>query len=105
MRTICPVCGVEGLLQQRGNSKRIQHYTRCKDGKRTFTYHKIETNGNNTLETKTLRLSFNKGRMADGEGFEPSTPNLGGWCSLRGCRWLQHPIRAELLAHCLHLTK
>ena len=27
--------------------------------------------------------------MAGGEGFEPSTPNLGGWCS----------IRAELLAH------
>jgi hypothetical protein len=22
--------------------------------------------------------------MAGGEGFEPSTPNLGGWCSLRG---------------------
>ena len=27
--------------------------------------------------------------MAGGEGFEPSTPNLGGWCS----------IRTELLAH------
>ena len=22
--------------------------------------------------------------VAGGEGFEPSTPNLGGWCSLRG---------------------
>lgn len=21
--------------------------------------------------------------MAGGEGFEPSTPNLGGWCSIR----------------------
>jgi hypothetical protein len=27
--------------------------------------------------------------VAGGEGFEPSTPNLGGWCS----------IRTELLAH------
>jgi hypothetical protein len=38
--------------------------------------------------------------MAGGEGFEPSTPNLGGWCSLR-----PKPvdnglgIRTELLAH------
>ncbi len=31
--------------------------------------------------------------LAGGEGFEPSTPNLGGWCS----------IRTELLAHALLL--
>ena len=33
--------------------------------------------------------------MAGGEGFEPSTPNLGGWCS----------IRTELLAHSTKLRK
>jgi len=27
MRMNCPGCGLEGLLQQRGNSKRIQHYS------------------------------------------------------------------------------
>jgi hypothetical protein len=38
---------------------------------------------------KNFELSDKKLIMAGGEGFEPSTPNLGGWCS----------IRAELLAH------
>ena len=28
-------------------------------------------------------LGSKLGTMAGGEGFEPSTPNLGGWCSLR----------------------
>ncbi len=26
---------------------------------------------------------FLVGLVAGGEGFEPSTPNLGGWCSIR----------------------
>ncbi len=48
--------------------------------------------------------------MAGGEGFEPSTPNLGGWCSIRDESFRlstshlarardRTPIRAELLAH------
>jgi hypothetical protein len=36
------------------------------------------SNSLNNLEySSKLRL------MAGGEGFEPSTPNLGGWCSIR----------------------
>jgi post-segregation antitoxin (ccd killing protein) len=38
------------------------------------------------------KASFTKEGLAGGEGFEPSTPNLGGWCS----------IRTELLAHSVH---
>lgn len=98
MKTICPVCGEEECLQERGNSNRIQHYTKYHEGKRTFICHQMKTNGNNTLETKTLKLSFMNKLVADEEGFEPSTPNLGGWCSLRDCRLLQQPIRTELLA-------
>jgi hypothetical protein len=30
MKMICPVCGVEGTLQVRGNSKRVQHYVDVK---------------------------------------------------------------------------
>ena len=45
--------------------------------------------------------------MAGGEGFEPSTPNLGGWCSIReDIKTKREPlfaenssIRTELLAH------
>ncbi len=29
------------------------------------------------------KASFTKEGLAGGEGFEPSTPNLGGWCSIR----------------------
>jgi hypothetical protein len=36
-------------------------------------------NSSNNLET-----SYKSSLLAGGEGFEPSTPNLGGWCSLRG---------------------
>jgi hypothetical protein len=47
--------------------------------------------------------------MAGGEGFEPSTPNLGGWCSIREQSFrpgtspsssiqANCPIRTELLA-------
>ncbi len=83
MKTICPLCGVEGLLQQRGNSSRIQHYQGFKDGKRIYSYHKLEVNGSKMLEVKSLRFNRINGIMAGGEGFEPSTPNLGGWCSIR----------------------
>jgi hypothetical protein len=51
--------------------------------------------------------------MAGGEGFEPSTPNLGGWCSIRDESFSPStspfasardpPIRAELLAHSINL--
>src|SRR3990172_2646913 len=45
-------------------------------------------NSQNNLES-----GFKSRTVAGGEGFEPSTPNLGGWCS----------IRTELLAHSTNL--
>jgi hypothetical protein len=41
MKTKFPVCGSEGILEQRGNSQRVVHY-RYVDGKRVFTKHRIE---------------------------------------------------------------
>jgi riboflavin transporter FmnP len=44
-----------------------------------------------TKKSETGRARNGRGlSVAGGEGFEPSTPNLGGWCS----------IRTELLAQC-----
>jgi hypothetical protein len=37
-------------------------------------------NGSNNLSNSSSKLEL---RLAGGEGFEPSTPNLGGWCSIR----------------------
>ena len=40
--------------------------------------------GRNNRNLSLTGVSFSKEKpMAGGEGFEPSTPNLGGWCSLR----------------------
>jgi hypothetical protein len=58
-----------------------------------------------SIDQNNLESGF-KSRVAGGEGFEPSTPNLGGWCSIReDIKTLREPpfvemssIRAELLA-------
>ncbi len=84
MKVTCPICNMEGILEQRGNSQRVLHYKGFINGKRTYEKHTIQgVNGNNSLGIKSLVLGSNSRRVAGGEGFEPSTPNLGGWCSIR----------------------
>ena len=58
---------------------------------KTFENHLIHlmTQFSAVNSVNNFELSENGLEVAGGEGFEPSTPNLGGWCS----------IRAELLAH------
>jgi len=69
MKVKCPVCGIEGFLQIRGSSARIQHYKGFINGKRKYEYHKIpksllpsimEVNGSKNSEVKTLNLGFNQ---------------------------------------------
>jgi hypothetical protein len=58
MKFECPVCGIVGILQQRGNSNRVQHYQGFENGKRIYLYHKVEcmevngSNGSKLLEVK-----------------------------------------------------
>jgi hypothetical protein len=40
MKVLCPICHCEGILEKRGNSKRIIHYQYI-DGKRTFSKHTV----------------------------------------------------------------
>jgi hypothetical protein len=42
MKIQCPVCGLKGHLQVRGNSARVQHYKGYENGKRKYIWHKIE---------------------------------------------------------------
>ena len=106
-------CGREGLaqvfLRKDGNISyaRTRHYSHIDTvtKKPQFTYCKLEdlealktlllnrgislsvangqlgqtNNGSNNLPNSSHNLKL----MAGGEGFEPSTPNLGGWCSIR----------------------
>ena len=50
MKVECPVCGVEGILEQRGNSVRVVHY-RWADGKRIFSRHTVKVDGNGSKGT------------------------------------------------------
>jgi hypothetical protein len=61
LKILCPICGVEGVLQQRGNSYRIQHYQGFKNGKRNYQYHKVssmEVNGSKNMEVNNKDSSF-----------------------------------------------
>ncbi len=39
MKAICPVCNVEGSMEQRGSSIRFRHYIGFENGKRKYCYH------------------------------------------------------------------
>ena len=76
MKVECPVCHVEGLLQQRGNSYRVQHYQGFENGKRTYLYHKIdrmEVNGSKLVEVKSGKNELILKIVAPPKGLEPLT--------------------------------
>ena len=50
LTVLCPVCGVEGILEQRGNSARVVHYEWV-DDRRVFTRHTIKADGNSSMGT------------------------------------------------------
>jgi hypothetical protein len=87
MKVECSQCGEIGILETRGSSQRVLHYRGFVNGKRVYEKHAFTpNNGNNgskSLGIKSRDLSPNGRKLAGEEGFEPSTPNLGGWCSLR----------------------
>ena len=115
VRFPCEVCSklasIQVFFNKSGTAKysRARHYSGILNGKPQFEYHQqslqyIERKLSElpkgeaeighigqhiSIDLKQPALSPKLSSMAGGEGFEPSTPNLGGWCS----------IRTELLAH------
>ena len=105
----CEVCSKLASIQVFYNKSgaikyaRARHYTGQLNGKPQFEYHQqslqyierklcempivkteighIGQKVNDDLEKPELSSKLRI--MAGGEGFEPSTPNLGGWCSIR----------------------
>jgi len=59
MKIGCPICGNVGILEQRGNSQRVVHYSYV-DGKRVFTKHKIEKDTLGTMGTMGTILGTEK---------------------------------------------
>jgi hypothetical protein len=82
MKIECPTCHNIGVLQQRGSSKRIQHYVGFQEGKRVYSYHKLEvnfgSNGSKLLEVKQPIIRPKMEIEAGGKGFEPLTLSLEG---------------------------
>jgi hypothetical protein len=123
----CEECGnlasIQIFYNKNGAIKyaRARHYIGREKGKPKFEYHqqsleyiqrKLRESGkeiiilgqvgqSTILKNDDLEKSkaSPKSTMAGGEGFEPSTPNLGGWCSLRLKPDYGLGIRTELLAH------
>ena len=86
MKVECPVCHVQGVLQQRGKSSRIQHYVGFQNGKRVYLYHKtvgMEVNGSkngskcvNNVEVKKTESALScrkETKKAPPKGLEPLT--------------------------------
>jgi hypothetical protein len=62
LKVLCPVCGVEGILEQRGNSARILHYRGFFDGKRMHERHAVKM-GVNDGSNGSKQMGINKGGM------------------------------------------
>ncbi len=93
MKVECPVCHVLGVLQQRGNSSRVQHYVSFKDGKRVYLYHKVEamevndgSNGSKSMEVNKACNSALLVNVAPPIGLEPMTD----WLTASRSTWLSY---------------
>ncbi len=82
MKIECPVCHVEGILEQRGNSSRVIHYQYVND-KRIFVKHALSMMGTdgNSMGTAETVSSFKSTNEAGSTGVEPATPGLKVRCS------------------------
>ena len=102
MKVKCEVCGNQGQLQHLSeNYYRVKHYLGSVNGRLRFEYHKqsleyikrvLDTQEEHKdidpIDQKNIDPNIQESKlfsrtMAGGVGFEPTTPNLGGWCSIR----------------------
>ena len=59
MKIDCPICHVQGILEQRGNSQRVLHYRGFVDGKRLYERHPLGVNGNNGNKSLGINKAIN----------------------------------------------
>jgi len=88
MKMVCPVCGKEGFVQQRGNSCRIGHYVGFRNGVSIIEWHNVvasslvKTDGKDGKELMVKDkvdlgvFGVNSHYMEPRAGFEPATPAL-----------------------------
>ncbi len=62
MKVECPICGIQGFIEQRGNSYRIKHYVGFNGNQGKYLIHTVSKeftnnlgiNGNQNMGIKTL---------------------------------------------------
>ena len=86
MKVKCPICGIEGHLQVRGNSARVGHYQGYSGRTRIVKWHRVDkdtlshlvNSGNQTMENGNKNVVIKKAnlgsKMVRGVGFEPTNP-------------------------------
>jgi len=87
MKVKCPVCGIEGCLEQRGSNYRIKHYVGYSGNQRKYVIHSVGKdlvhnlgiNGNQSLGINEPDLGLNCRNVVGSLGFEPRIANAPGW--------------------------
>ena len=78
LKVKCPICGIEGFLEQRGNNCRIKHYVGYDGNQRKYLMHAI---GKDCFDT--VGISAENGNQYMGINLKDSSLNSE---SKRGCR-------------------
>ena len=77
MKIECPICGVIGILEVRGQSQRVLHYKGFVDGKRVYEKHPVMgvngSNGNKSLGVNRAANGILSENGAPPKGLEPLT--------------------------------
>jgi hypothetical protein len=62
MKVLCPICNMQGILEIRGNSKRVLHYKGFLNNKRIYEKHLLGISplGINSTETGNKSMGINK---------------------------------------------
>jgi hypothetical protein len=71
LKAKCPICGIEGFLEQRGNKYRIKHYAGYVGNQRMYLIHSVSKEFNPTLGINKPELSLN-----ECEGWDSNPQNL-----------------------------
>jgi hypothetical protein len=59
MKALCPICGIEGFLEQRGSNARIKHYQGFSGQQRIYSCHTVTMEQLNSSESIGNQLGIN----------------------------------------------
>ena len=96
LKMLCSVCGVEGIFEERGNSKRVVHYKGFIDKKRVYVKHSLGIspmgiNGYKSIEVERKALGINKPDVSSISTWASSSARIGCCNHQQPCKEHQPP--------------